>query len=480
MQISNGAKWSSLSTLIITITQIMQFLLLGNILTVQQFGMVGMFTTMIIFAQIILDLGIGAAVIQREGLSNRQLSTLFWLNVLIGIFLFFALQLGGPLIAAFFDEKKLISGIRLLAFLFLFAPIGQQAQYLLQKELRFQTIGKIETASVLVSFLLLLIFLFRGSLHPIVAYVASQVILYSLKGFLYYVCYRKIWKLAFIFDLSCCKDIFSFGFYQLLSRLVNRIGGNLDVFFIGKFMGMEALGIYSLVYQIVTIPVLKINPIITRVAFPVFSKVQHDNAQLVDGFIYMTKIIAFITFPLLIGLLALSDLFISLVFGKEWMDAIPILKIMLIVGMLRVLMNPNGSLILAKGKANLALYWDAAFLIIYGIALFSAVLSERLVVVAWTYAAVNFINFILGRWLLDRLINLKWTIYMKSILTPLLLAVFITAVAFLIKKVTSLYLSGTIVLSLSIVISAILYFLLVKNFLSNKKGRFFVNQIKGG
>lgn len=472
-QIINGAKWSSLSTLIITITQIGQFLLLGNSLTVQEFGMVGMFTTMIIFAQIILDLGIGSAVIQKEQLSNRQLSTLFWINLLVGIFLFFTLQLGGPLIASFFHETELISGIHLLAFLFLFAPIGQQAQYLLQKELRFQVIGKIETVSVLVSFLLLLVFLFRSSLQPIIAYVASQVILYSLKGFLYYMCYRKIWKPAFVFDWSCCKDLFSFGFYQLLSRLVNRIGGNLDVILIGKFMGMEALGIYSLVYQIVTIPVLKINPIITRVAFPVFSKVQHDNAQLVDGFIYMTKIIAFITFPLLIGLFALSDLFIVLMFGKEWIDAVPILKIMLLVGVLRVLMNPNGSIILAKGKANLAFYWDAAFMIIYGIALFSAVLSERLIVVAWTYAAVSFINFLLGRWLLERLIHLKWTMYMRSILKPFLLAAFITSIAFFIKIITSFYLPSAIVLSLSVVISGIVYFLLVKNFLPNKKRKIF-------
>ncbi|GKU84553.1 MOP flippase family protein [Niallia sp. NCCP-28] len=472
-QIIKGAKWSSFSTIIITITQIIQFLLLGKSLTVQEFGMVGMFTMMIIFSQIILDLGIGSAVIQKEQLSNRQLSTLFWMNIFLGIFLFVALQLGSPLIASFFHEMELINGIRLLAWLFLMAPIGQQAQYLLQKELRFQTIGKIETISVLISFLLLFVFLFKSSVEPIIAYVASQVILYSLKGFLYYVCYRKIWKPALIFDLSCCKEIFSFGVYQLLSRLVNRIGGNLDVILIGKFMGMEALGIYSLVSQIVTIPVLKINPIITRVAFPVFSKVQHDNAQLTEGFIYMTKMIAFITFPLLIGLLALSDLLIALMFGKEWMNAVPILKIMLVVGILRVLMNPNGSIILAKGKANLAFYWDAIFMVIYGIALFLAVLSEHLIVVAWTYAAVSLINFILGRWLLERLINLKWTIYMKSIFTPFLLAIFITLVAFFIKTITSFYLSNAIVLSLAIAISAIVYFLLLKSFLPNKKGTSF-------
>lgn len=87
-QILNGAKWTSASTLIITVIQIVQFALLGNMMTIAEFGLVGMLTTVTVFTQIVLDMGFGAALIQKETVNERQLSTLYWLNIITGIALF--------------------------------------------------------------------------------------------------------------------------------------------------------------------------------------------------------------------------------------------------------------------------------------------------------------------------------------------------------------------------------------------------------
>ena len=99
-----GAKWTSLSALIITIIQIAQFAFLGNVMSLKEFGLVGMITTVTIFTQILLDLGIGAAIIQKEQTTERQLSTLYWINLLTGILLFCVLILASPLIAAFMPD----------------------------------------------------------------------------------------------------------------------------------------------------------------------------------------------------------------------------------------------------------------------------------------------------------------------------------------------------------------------------------------
>lgn len=131
---------------------------------------------------------------------------------------------------------------------------------------------------------------------------------------------------------------------------MNRLGANIDMILIGSFIGAEALGIYNLAYQIVTLPVLKINPIITRVAFPVFAKNKHENSVIREGFLNMTKILALISFPLLLGLVSVSDAFVASVFGEKWLAAVPVLNVLAIVGILRVLMNPNGSVLLAKGR----------------------------------------------------------------------------------------------------------------------------------
>lgn len=128
-----GAKWTSLSALIITIIQIAQFAFLGNVMTLKEFGLVGMITTVTIFTQILLDLGIGAAIIQKEQTTERQLSTLYWINLLTGIILFCLLILLSPMIAAFYNRPELEGLLKLLSIMFLIAPIGQQYQYMMQK-----------------------------------------------------------------------------------------------------------------------------------------------------------------------------------------------------------------------------------------------------------------------------------------------------------------------------------------------------------
>lgn len=267
----------------------------------------------------------------------------------------------------------------------------------------------------------------------------------------------------FVFDWSECKEYIPFGAFQLASRLVNRIGSNMDVILIGRFMGAEALGIYNLAYQIVTIPVLKINPIITRVAFPVFSKNHQDHSALNDGFLHMTKLLSLVSFPILMGLTAVSNIFILTIFGQKWLEAVPILQIMAVVGILRVLMNPNGSVILAKGKANIAFYWDAGVLLLYGVSLSLAVMTNRLEVVAWTYVLVSIVNFLVGRWLLTWLIQLRFRQYLRTIAVPFQLSLLITVIAYFMKELSSFYFPLTSIwpLVISVSISAGVYILLL-------------------
>ncbi|MFB5197490.1 MOP flippase family protein [Neobacillus sp. KR4-4] len=460
-QLHKGIKWTGISTFIITTIQIVQFAFLGKLMSISEFGLVGMITTIVVFAQILLDLGFGTALIQKEEVSARVLSSLFWINVVVGVGLFVLLFLFSPLIATYFHRVELIELIRILAVMFLIAPVGQQCQYLLQKDLRFNLLGAIEAGTTFISFLTLVILIL--TISPIYAFVISQVVLNSLKGILYFICYQKKWRPSFVFDLSECKEYMAFGAYQLASRLVNRIGSNLDVILIGRFMGAEALGIYNLAYQIVTIPVLKINPIITRVAFPVFSKSHHNQVLLTDGFLHMTKLLSLVSFPILMGLTAVSNVFILTVFGQKWLDAVPVVQIMAVVGILRVLMNPNGSVILAKGKANIAFYWDAGVLILYGASLWIAVMTNNLEIVAWTYAGVSLVNFLVGRWLLNWLIQLRFRQYLQTISVPFLLSLLITTLAFCLKKISSFYFTQTSIwpLIFSVGISAIAYILLL-------------------
>ena len=211
-----------------------------------------------------------------------------------------------------------------------------------------------------------------------------------------------------------------------------------------------------------TIPVLKLNPIITRVAFPVFAKDKNNNQALETGYLHMTKLLAIVSFPLLLGLYSVSDLVIPLFFGEQWIEAIPILQIMIIVGILRVLMNPNGSIILAKGKANIAFYWDLGVLVCYGAALLAAVRSNQLEIVAWAYVGVSILNFIGGRMLLTRMIGLQLKSYVKVLLLPFILAGVSSGIALLLKnQMISIHNNLVWAFIWSVLVSGISYLLLL-------------------
>ncbi len=106
-QILSGAKWTSISTACITVIQIVQFALLGRVMSLAEFGLVGMITTVVVFAQIALDMGFGAALIQKDHVTDKQMSSLYWLNIITGLALFALLFFSSPLIADFIGGRSL-------------------------------------------------------------------------------------------------------------------------------------------------------------------------------------------------------------------------------------------------------------------------------------------------------------------------------------------------------------------------------------
>jgi len=104
-----------------------------------------------------------------------------------------------------------------------------------------------------------------------------------------------------------------------------------------------------------------------------------------------------------------------------------------------VLMNPNGSVLLAKGKADITFYWDTGVLLLYGGALLFAVRMNNLEVVAWTYVIVSLVNFFIGRWLLSWLIQLPLKEYAKTLSKPFALSLIMTVAAYLIKEMSDHY-----------------------------------------
>ena len=365
----SGAKWSAVSTLTIIGLGMVQMTVLARMFDSHQFGLLTVSLVIIALADMLSDFGIANSIIQRKEISQLELTTLYWLNVGIGVVvcvLAFSLR---NVIAGGLRNPDLAPLIRTLAFVFVVIPHGLQFRALMQKELEFNKIGVIETLSVLSGFTFTVIsaHYWPVAMTAIWGYLVNSAVRTVLFGFYG----RKIYHPGLQFSLKSVAANLRFGAWLTADSVVNYINTNLSTLVLARILGASVAGGYNLAYNMAVVPPMKLNPIITRVLFPAFAKIQDDIDKLRVNFYKLLSVVGIINFPALLGLMAVSSTFVPLVFGEKWNFIIPILQLLSIVGVLRAIGNPIGSLLMAKARVDISFKFNVfkTFLFIPGIIL---------------------------------------------------------------------------------------------------------------
>lgn len=423
-QAVSGVKWSGVSMGVVTTLRFITLAILARLLFPADFGLMGMIMVVIGFAQAFADMGLSNAIIQRQDVPENHLSSFFWINVFIGILLFICILLIRPLVVIYFKEARLSNLLIFAAFIILITPAVQIFIPLLKKELKIKTLSKIEIAGMVVysvSAIGLALAKF-GVLSLILGQLNRS--LFTI-GILFFI-FRKIWLPRFHFSIKEIKSYLSFGFFQMGERVINYLSANIDYIIIGRLLGPTALGFYTLAYQIVIFPLTRINPVITKVAFPTFSKIQDDNPRMRKGYCKVINYISVLTFPVLAGMLMVAPEFIRLVYGAKWEPSIIILQILCLVGVFKSLGNPISSVLLAKGRADIGFYLNVFAVIMVSVAVIVGVNWGILgVAVAILILQVPF--FFIIQPIANRLIYLKFSQYFKAIESPFVCSVIMLA-----------------------------------------------------
>jgi lipopolysaccharide exporter len=353
----NGTKWTSISTVSLVLMQVIQLVVLTRLLDSSAFGLMGMVLVIIGFAEAFMDMGISNAIIYRQDLTRERLSSLYWLNIFVGIILFGVIWLSIPLIVLLFDEPKLSELMPWVAFIFLITPIGQQFQALLQKELKFNLIAKIEILSSVISTTIAIFTACLG--FGVFSLVWGQLANSTIKAILFSMLGWHLCRPRLYFNLSNLEGFLSFGLYQMGERVINYFNTRVDQIIIGRFLGANILGLYTLAFNIINLPSSKINPIINKVTFPLFSKMQTQHERLKFNYFKVLSLISLINFPIFFGLFVTAPVLIPTIFGEKWDSSVILVQILCGVGLLRSIGNPIGPLLMAKGRADLAFKFNA-------------------------------------------------------------------------------------------------------------------------
>ncbi|EOL9003212.1 MOP flippase family protein [Cronobacter turicensis] len=413
----SGAKWSAISTVIIISLGLVQMTILARLMDGHQFGLLTISLVIIALADTLSDFGIANSIIQRKTISNLELTTLYWLNVGLGIVVCVVVFLLSDLIAGVLHNPDLAPLIRTLAFAFVMIPHGQQFRALMQKELEFNKIGAIETFSVLAGFTFTVISAqyWPVAMTAILGYLVNTAVRTALFGFFG----RKIYRPGLHFSLASVSSNLKFGAWLTADSLVNYVNTNLSTLVLARILGAAVAGGYNLAYNVAVVPPMKLNPIITRVLFPAFAKIQDDIDKLRVNFYKLLSVVGIINFPALLGLMVVSNNFVPLVFGEKWVGIVPILQLLCVVGLLRSIGNPIGSLLMAKARVDISFKFNVFKTFLFIPAIVAGGHLGGALGVTLGFLLVQIINTVLSYFIMIKpVLGSSYREYIQSILLP--------------------------------------------------------------
>ncbi len=464
----SGVKWVTISTVVNNLLQLAFISILARLLSPTDFGLMALANVVIEFSSYFIDAGFSNIIIHKQDINRVQLSSIYWLSILTGIVIYFIIFFLSPSLSVFYNNSELEPLLKLVAITFLIIPFGQQHKSLFQKELKFDTIAIIEVVSRAVSFIIGVIAALKGlGVYALALMVLSNslvsTIILIVKGL-------RNFKPAFIFSHNEIKKFYSFGFYQLGERTINYFANQFDTIIIGKLFGAGPLGVYTIAKNLVMKPAQIINPIVTKVAFPTMAKVQGDNESLKKIYLNTIRSLCSVNFPIHLGIAILAEPLTIILLGHKWYGAIILVKVLALFGMIRSTYNPVGSLILARGRADLGFFWNVFSSIIFSGIILIGSYGGLLGISFAQLVAMIVLSYPFYLMVIKKMIHAEYWEYHKTIIIPFLISLLASIIPFIFEHLIKNYVLEIIIVSLS---GLIIYYLLTIRF-----NKVFISTIK--
>jgi O-antigen/teichoic acid export membrane protein len=328
------------------------------------------------------------------------------------------------------------------------------------KELEFKFISIINIVGVSVGAVATIILAYMGfRVYSLVYGMLIQSLIIQLT---YAVSGMKKYRILFTLNLREIIDILKIGGYQVGTQVLDYISNKIDIFIIGRFFGMEMLGIYNLAKELVLKVIQVFNPIITNVATPAFSKIQDNLPLMQTTYLKILKFLSFVNFPVFIAAFVFAEPITIFFYGQKMIEVAVFVRILALWGLFNSVGNPAGILMVSLGRTDLGFYWTIVRILITSAVIFIASYFT-IYAIAWSQVFIAFSFFFLY-W--------RMMVYSMSKI-PLSKYIAVNGMSFLLSFLSAiitsilLYFTDNIILQYGIIF---LYFLLyiIFNFFFNK------------
>jgi len=322
-----------------------------RILSPNDYGLMAMAGVYVSFIALFSELGLNAAVIQKKDLSREDLSNIAWAVLSINLALCALSFLLAPLVAAFYNEPRVADVIRVASIVFIFRSLGFAPSNMLVRELMLNRTSQAELIANASGAVATLLLAMEG--FGVWSLVYGTIIMEMVRTLFCFVFYP--WRPTFSFSFSKVKDMIYFGSKVAMSRLIWYLSSNMDLLIAGKILGKTQLGYYAIALQFALIPLDKMVSMISRVAFPAFSKVQGDPDLLRRFYLKLVRFVAFASFPACWGIFLVAESAVPLFLSEKWLPVILPLQILSMVTAFRAIHTMNTPLEVAVGRPDITI-----------------------------------------------------------------------------------------------------------------------------
>lgn len=425
-----GLKWITVGNIGLSAFQLIQISILTRLLHKEDFGLIAMALFILRLIDILADMGLTVAILHKQKSTTREYSSLFWLNFSISFILYIVLILLTPSFAKFYNEETLGDIIPLLGLNILLFAIGRQHRTILQKELSFKIIAVTEIVSYLCGFCVAVPMAYKG--FGVYSLVFSSLTSALISNVAFFLMNKKKHPIKFHFSLKETKSFFTIGSYSMGSRLIDFLSRDADVLIIGKMLGAESLGIYSLVKNIVLKFFSVINPTVTSVFTPLLASIQNDAKRLEAVYLKLVKQLSIVNFLVFGFIIVLSRELLYYLYGSEYSEYFPVLAAIAFAYAIVAISNPVSSLQIAKGRTDIGFQWTIFRVLISPLVVYFSSLYN-IQTVALYYALLS-LFLIVPMWGIQirRLSKISFGNYVRQFYRPLLFFISLSIIVYLV------------------------------------------------
>ncbi|MCW1914797.1 lipopolysaccharide biosynthesis protein [Luteolibacter sp. GHJ8] len=393
-----GASFMSFARISGLVLRLGSTAILARLLAKEDFGVFGMTAVFSNFLAIFMDVGLSQATIQRQEISHRQISTLFWINVALSVVIALVFAVSAPLIAGFYKTPVLVSIIPVLALSYIFGGLGLQHSALLTRNMRYGLLAWSEIISSAAGVLVAVVMAKWGMGYwSLVGLALAPAV---VKTAFLWMALR--WMPSAPARGTGVRSMLKFGGDVLGFNVVNYFSRQAGSMLIGRYCGTAPLAAYDRAYSLLLMPLGQINGPLGSVSVPALSRLQNEPDRFGRYYLNAILLICSLSIPVIMGLTLFADQVVLLWLGREWMETAEIFRLLALATLIGGISNPAGWLLIALGQTKryrtMGVVNSAVIVLAFVLGVFlgpkEAGMEGSVKGVAWAYSLAMLLNFI--------------------------------------------------------------------------------------